>query len=121
MTSPRSTAVRRPHLPLLACCLAVLALAGCGGSTAPKTTSVHDPRARSAHRGLFAAIHNVYAHDYASDLSPVVAHDRPLIYVPNSGSNTVTEIDPADVRMGMRVQAVWKPKEEWGLGIDNID
>jgi uncharacterized OB-fold protein len=33
----------------------------------------------------------------------------------------VTEIDPADVRMGMRVEAVWKPKEEWGLGIDNID
>lgn len=33
----------------------------------------------------------------------------------------VTEIDPADVRMGMRVQAVWKPQEEWGLGIDNID
>jgi uncharacterized OB-fold protein len=32
----------------------------------------------------------------------------------------VTEIDPADVRMGMRVQAVWKPREEWGLGIDNI-
>ena len=33
----------------------------------------------------------------------------------------VTEIDPSEVRMGMRVQAVWKPKEEWGLGIDNID
>lgn len=33
----------------------------------------------------------------------------------------VVEIDPADVRMGMRVQAVWKPREEWGLGIDNID
>lgn len=33
----------------------------------------------------------------------------------------VTEIDPADVRMGMRVRAVWKPREEWGLGIDNID
>lgn len=33
----------------------------------------------------------------------------------------VTEIDPADVRMGLRVQAVWKPQEEWGLGIDNID
>jgi uncharacterized OB-fold protein len=33
----------------------------------------------------------------------------------------VTEIDPADVRMGMRVQAVWKPREEWGLGIDNIN
>jgi uncharacterized protein len=33
----------------------------------------------------------------------------------------VTEIDAADVRMGMRVEAVWKPREEWDLGIDNID
>jgi uncharacterized OB-fold protein len=33
----------------------------------------------------------------------------------------VTEIDAVDVRMGMRVEAVWKPREEWGLGIDNID
>ncbi len=33
----------------------------------------------------------------------------------------VTEIDAADVRMGMRVKAVWKPREEWGLGIDNIE
>ena len=33
----------------------------------------------------------------------------------------ITEIDAAEVRMGMRVEAVWKPREEWGLGIDNID
>jgi uncharacterized OB-fold protein len=33
----------------------------------------------------------------------------------------VTEIDATEVRMGMRVEAVWKPREEWGLGIDNID
>lgn len=33
----------------------------------------------------------------------------------------VTGIDAADVRMGMRVKAVWKPREEWGLGIDNIE
>ena len=33
----------------------------------------------------------------------------------------VQEIDAARVRMGMRVQAVWKPREEWGLGIDNIE
>jgi uncharacterized OB-fold protein len=32
----------------------------------------------------------------------------------------VTEIEATEVRMGMRVQAVWKPREEWGLGIDNI-
>jgi uncharacterized OB-fold protein len=33
----------------------------------------------------------------------------------------ILEIDAADVRMGMRVEAVWKPAEEWGLGIDNIE
>jgi hypothetical protein len=33
----------------------------------------------------------------------------------------VTEIDASEVRMGMRVEAVWKPREEWDLGIDNID
>jgi uncharacterized protein len=33
----------------------------------------------------------------------------------------ILEIDAADVRMGMRVQAVWRPREEWGLGIDNIE
>jgi len=33
----------------------------------------------------------------------------------------VTEIDASEVRMGMRVVAVWKPRDEWGLGIDNID
>jgi len=29
--------------------------------------------------------------------------------------------DPADVRMGMRVRAVWKPQEEWGTTSENID
>jgi uncharacterized protein len=29
-------------------------------------------------------------------------------------------IDAADVRMGMRVEAVWKPREEWGTTIENI-
>jgi uncharacterized OB-fold protein len=33
----------------------------------------------------------------------------------------IQEIDVAEVRMGMRVEAVWKPREEWGLGIDNIE
>lgn len=33
----------------------------------------------------------------------------------------IQEIDVSEVRMGMRVQAVWKPREEWGLGIDNIE
>ncbi len=33
----------------------------------------------------------------------------------------ILEIDATEVRMGMRVEAVWKPRDEWGLGIDNIE
>ncbi len=33
----------------------------------------------------------------------------------------VSDIDADEVRMGMRVKAVWRPREEWGLGIDNIE
>jgi uncharacterized protein len=29
--------------------------------------------------------------------------------------------DPGEVRMGLRVQAVWKPREEWGTTMENID
>ena len=38
--------------------------------------------------------HNVYAADRRGGMSRAVRHFRPLIYVPNSGSNTVDEIDP---------------------------
>ena len=37
---------------------------------------------------------NVYAADAAGALSPVARHARPLIYVPNSQSDSVDEIDP---------------------------
>jgi YVTN family beta-propeller protein len=42
---------------------------------------------------------NVYAHDAPSDLSPEAARARPLVYVPNSESNTVDVIDPATYRV----------------------
>lgn len=29
--------------------------------------------------------------------------------------------DPSEVRMGMRVEAVWKPREEWTTSMENID
>ena len=32
----------------------------------------------------------------------------------------ILDIDAADVRMGLRVEAVWKPREEWGTTIENI-
>ena len=43
--------------------------------------------------------HNVYAADGPGDISPAVRGDRPLIYVPNSESNTVDEIDPNTYRI----------------------
>ena len=32
----------------------------------------------------------------------------------------ILEVEAADVRMGMRVEAVWKPRDEWGTTIENI-
>ena len=32
----------------------------------------------------------------------------------------VSEVDPDDVDIGMRVEAVWKPREEWGYSFENI-
>jgi uncharacterized OB-fold protein len=33
----------------------------------------------------------------------------------------VSDVGAHQVRMGMRVEAVWKPRQEWGPGIDNIE
>jgi uncharacterized OB-fold protein len=33
----------------------------------------------------------------------------------------IRNLDVADVRMGMRVQAVWKPESEWGTTFENIE
>ncbi|WP_234390695.1 Zn-ribbon domain-containing OB-fold protein [Nocardia suismassiliense] len=29
--------------------------------------------------------------------------------------------EASEVRMGMRVEAVWKPREQWGYGLENVD
>src|SRR6185312_6463000 len=42
---------------------------------------------------------DVYAADAPGDLSPIVRHARPLVYVPNSEGNTVDEIDPHTYRI----------------------
>jgi len=42
---------------------------------------------------------NVYAADGAGMLSPIVRGDRPLVYVPNSQSDTVDEIDQRTLRV----------------------
>ncbi len=43
--------------------------------------------------------HDVYAADRAGELSTAVGRDRPLVYVPNAGSDTVDEIDPTTYRV----------------------
>ena len=42
---------------------------------------------------------DIYAADRPNALSDVVKHDRSLIYVPNSFSDTVDVIDPATARV----------------------
>ena len=85
-----------------------LVVAGCDGSGShqasttgsPKPAKPHAKRHRGhvRHRAYkvppVLSKSNVYAADAANRLSPVVRHFRPLIYVPNSLSNTVDEIDP---------------------------
>jgi len=44
-------------------------------------------------------LHNVYAADRSGEIARVAAHDPPRVYVPNSGSNTVDEIDQRSGRI----------------------
>jgi YVTN family beta-propeller protein len=87
--------------------LAAVALPGeillAGGRSATRTTSTIAElvSAAPAHHVTVtrASRRNVYAADAAGDLSPAVRHDRPLIYVPNSQSNSVDEIDPTTFKV----------------------
>ena len=96
-----------------------IALGGCGGDTAHKRGGAADrvaalvlnwnppPLAPRAELRVLRAYHvpplldprNVYAADLRGKLSPVVRRFRRLVYVPNSGSNTVDEIDPSSYRI----------------------
>jgi DNA-binding beta-propeller fold protein YncE len=98
--------MRRAAMILTALALIV---AGCDGSadrqaatTAPPQPAKHPKPRGHKKQGRHRAYKvpalldksNVYAADVANRLSPVVRNFRPLIYVPNSLSNTVDEIDP---------------------------
>jgi DNA-binding beta-propeller fold protein YncE len=64
---------------------------GPAGTSATLGELVPAPKARTV--AAPASTTNVYAADSANALSTVVRKDRPLVYVPNSQSNTVDEID----------------------------
>jgi len=73
-----------------------------GKSTGGTVSSIVELQPRGAVRTTAAALpgvpplldkHNVYAADHVGNLSPVVRHALPYVYVPNSDSNTVDVID----------------------------
>jgi len=112
---------RRSHAAAAALAAGAMLLAGCstaadatGGSGPPTTVGTLTPPPQSPptsplpsptatkHRapamlpGMPPLLdrHDVYAADRPGDLSPVVRGFPARVYVPNSGSNTVTVIDP---------------------------
>jgi YVTN family beta-propeller protein len=84
------------------------------------------PRARRTHgkRTTPLAV-NVYAHDDANGLSPVVRNAPPRVYVPNSASNTVDVIDQrtfkivAHYPVGLLPQHVTPSHDLRTLWVDN--
>jgi YVTN family beta-propeller protein len=98
---------------------ALMALGGCGAKTKPRVSPLAVqslPAPALAYRGLPStglnpglpsgyrvppplSPDNVYAADAAGDLSAAVRGDPERVYVPNSASNTVDEIDPRTYRI----------------------
>ncbi|HET6871219.1 MAG TPA: beta-propeller fold lactonase family protein [Solirubrobacteraceae bacterium] len=79
--------------------LVALAVAACGSHANSSSTATTDTPPKKVAilpqtPNWAADPHDVYAADTPGNLSPVVRHDRPLVYVPNSEGNSVDEIDP---------------------------
>jgi YVTN family beta-propeller protein len=114
----------RPQRSLTCCALVVASvLSACGGGThrtrqprAPRVAAApaqrlepsapwHRDPGRPTHAHVVYRVpplldrHDVYAADRRGELSPVVRRFRSLVYVPNSASNTVSEIDPRTYRV----------------------
>jgi DNA-binding beta-propeller fold protein YncE len=89
----------------LAAIVAMLLCAGCGAgasrSDRPAQASPSSP-SRASNRHAVPPLlsrNDVYAADRSGRLSPVVKHYPERVYVPNSKSNTVDEIDPRTFRI----------------------
>jgi len=108
MRLPRAQGRRRLAAGLVAVLVAVIVgivLAGCGSGghassspTTPTSTLTLGP-APAPNAGRHGDVKNVYSADAAGDLSPVVRGDPPLVYVPNSLSNTVDVISQRTLKV----------------------
>jgi DNA-binding beta-propeller fold protein YncE len=92
---------------LAAALLAVLAMSACGGDAKHTSTSSTSTKSTRSvvdvlpQKPSWAPLdpNNVYAADAPGDLAAAARHARPLVYVPNSVSDTVDEIDPRTYRI----------------------
>lgn len=114
----------RRAAPLLAALALVPALAGCSEDTrdpalhpaaGAASPPVNAPRLFKPGPGGYRVPplldrRNVYAADAPNRLSPVVRGFRSLVYVPNSKSNTVEEIDPHTYRVVRRFRVGAQPQ-----------
>jgi YVTN family beta-propeller protein len=83
----------------------LLALAGCHTSSPQSSAAARATSSPGARRSArkddppFIDARNIYAADRRGDLSPVVRRFPERVYVPNTASNTVDEIDPHTYRV----------------------
>jgi DNA-binding beta-propeller fold protein YncE len=105
----RTVSRRLRALPLAFALVAAVATAGCGGSSGPSaaatSTSARSADPSATHGGTVTmpragrippliSKRDIYAAGRPGLLAPVARRAVPRIYVPNSGSNSVDEIDP---------------------------
>jgi DNA-binding beta-propeller fold protein YncE len=94
----------RTHVVIAALLGAAVVISACGADgrrTSSSSTFRSTPRVTNTLPQGFAPPdpRNVYAADAPGDLAVAARHARPLIYVPNSVSDTVDEIDPHSYRI----------------------
>lgn len=130
-THPRTTP-RTGHRAALLAAACALAAAGCGGGAGteaaePSPRAATPSPAKAAQRGLpgmppLLDENDVYAADRPGKLAPQVKNFPSRVYVPNTGSNTVSVIDPEKFKVietipvGVQPQHVvpsWDLKTLW--------
>src|SRR5947209_1620282 len=87
-----------PRMRRYLCVPVLLCLVGCGGGS----VAVPAPNGLgrlSSFPGYATSGRDVYAAAVAGNLSPSVAGDQPLVYVPNSTGNTVSIISQRSLKV----------------------